>query len=97
MTASLKNPIDGILRMKMTFTGTATDVMRAKERLLEVGLNGEAQTPSAVRDLTGSGVEHRPDGTLENLLGPRVSLQLCTCFGNRSSGATSGLYARRLP
>ena len=57
------------MHLKMAFTGTTQDVEAAKERLRIVGLNGESGAPSMIRDPTGSGVEHRPDGSLDLLGG----------------------------
>ena len=54
---------EGIITLKMSYTGTTDEVRQAREEALQNDLSAKASTPqqSSIRDNTGSGVGNNPD------------------------------------
>lgn len=54
---------EGIITLKMSYTGTTDEVRQAREEALQNELSAKASTPqqSSIRDHTGSGVGNNPD------------------------------------
>ena len=54
---------EGIITLKMSYTGTTGEVRQAREEALQNELSAKASTPqqSSIRDHTGSGVGNNPD------------------------------------
>lgn len=54
---------EGIITLKMSYTGTTDETRRAREEALQNEEQSRASTPqqSSIRDHTGSGVGNNPD------------------------------------
>lgn len=62
-TVDRKHEKEGIVTLKISYTGTTNDTQRAREEALQNEMHARASTPqqSSIRDHTGSGVGNNPD------------------------------------
>ena len=60
---------EGIITMKMSYTGTTDETRRAREEALKNEMEARSSTPqqSTIRDHTGSGVGNNPDDHKDDL------------------------------
>ncbi len=85
--ASLKNKKEGVKILTLSFTGTTQEAHFAREKSREKGNSlPDGPSDSVIRDWTGSGEEHRPEGDEEevspsSLQAESLTTHRCSSYG----------------